>query len=98
MIVRAVQPADRHAWQQMRAALWPDEDDLEASIAVYFAASDPAVVMLIAFDLEQNPIGFAQISTRAYAEGCEHSPVAFLEGWYVIPKARGTGAGAGRGG
>ena len=93
MLVRPIQEANRHAWQQMRAALWPDDDDLEASIAAYFAAPDPAVVTLMAFDLKQNPVGFAEVGTRGYAEGCEHSPVAFLEGWYVIPEARGTGAG-----
>ena len=93
MLVRPARDEDRAAWQQMRAALWPDDDDLEASIAAYFAASDPDVVTLIAFDLEQNPVGFAEIGTRGYAEGCETSPVAFLEGWYVIPEARGAGAG-----
>lgn len=77
----------------MRAALWPDDDGLEASIAAYFATPDPDLVTLIAFDLEQNAVGFAELGTRAYAEGCEGSPVAFLEGWYVIPEARGTGAG-----
>ena len=77
----------------MRAALWPDDDDCETSIAGYFAALDPDVVTLMAFDSEQQPVGFAEVGTRAYAEGCESSPVAFLEGWYVIPEARWTGAG-----
>ena len=77
----------------MRAALWPDDDDYETSIAAYFAASDPDVVTLMAFDGDEQPVGFAEVGTRAYAEGCEASPVAFLEGWYVIPEARGTGAG-----
>ena len=47
----------------------------------------------MAFDSEQPPVGFAKNGTRAYAEGCETSPVAFLEGWYVIPKPQGTGVG-----
>ena len=93
MLVRPVQPEDRQAWLQMRVALWPDEDGLEAGIEGYFAAHDPNVVTLLAFDDEPNPVGFAEVGTRAYAEGCETSPVAFLEGWYVIPQARGTGAG-----
>ena len=37
--------------------------------------------------------GFVELSLRAYAEGCETSPVAYLEGWYVSPDARGTGVG-----
>ncbi len=79
MLVRPARDADRHAWLRMRAALWPDDDDGETSIAAYFTASDPNVVTLMAFDGEQ-PVGFAEVGTRAYAEGCDSSPVAFLEG------------------
>ena len=37
--------------------------------------------------------GFAEVSRRAYAEGCETSPVGFLEGWYVVPERRREGIG-----
>jgi aminoglycoside 6'-N-acetyltransferase I len=37
--------------------------------------------------------GFAEVSTRPYADGCRTSPVAFLEGWYVDPDFRGQGVG-----
>ena len=39
-------------------------------------------------------VGFAEVSRRAYAEGCETSPVGFLEGWYVVPERCGQGGGA----
>lgn len=39
-------------------------------------------------------LGFAEWSLRAYAEGCASDRVAYLEGWYVIPEARGRGVGA----
>jgi aminoglycoside 6'-N-acetyltransferase I len=38
-------------------------------------------------------IGFAEVSRRLYAEGCESSPVGFLEGWYVVPERRHQGVG-----
>ena len=38
-------------------------------------------------------VGFAEISRRNYAEGCETSPVGFLEGWYVVPAWRRRGVG-----
>jgi aminoglycoside 6'-N-acetyltransferase I len=38
-------------------------------------------------------VGFAEVSRRAYAEGCETSPVGFLEGWYVVPARRRQGVG-----
>lgn len=52
--------------------------------AVFVAvdAADPSVLR-----------GFAEVSRRAYAEGCETSPVGFLEGWYVVPGARRRGVG-----
>ena len=38
--------------------------------------------------------GFVEIGSRNYAEGCETTPVAYLEGWYVDPDVRRTGLGA----
>jgi aminoglycoside 6'-N-acetyltransferase I len=38
-------------------------------------------------------LGFAEVSRRPYAEGCETSPVGFLEGWYVVPECRRQGIG-----
>jgi len=37
--------------------------------------------------------GFIEIGERAYAPGCETSPVAFIEGWYVDGDLRNTGVG-----
>src|SRR6266702_3297479 len=39
------------------------------------------------------PVGLAELSIRAYAEGCRSDRVAYLEGWFVVPKARGRGVG-----
>ena len=38
--------------------------------------------------------GFIEVSERAYAEGCDSSPVPFIEGWYVDPDLRKSGIGA----
>ncbi len=37
--------------------------------------------------------GFIEIGERTYAEGCDSSPVAFIEGWYVDPDLRKSGVG-----
>jgi aminoglycoside 6'-N-acetyltransferase I len=37
--------------------------------------------------------GFSEASIRNYADGCETSPVAYLEGWYVDPDSRRVGIG-----
>jgi aminoglycoside 6'-N-acetyltransferase I len=33
------------------------------------------------------------LSLRPYVDGCDSSPVPFIEGWYVAPEARRTGVG-----
>ena len=47
---------------------------------------------LIAFDAER-PVGMAEVSVRDAAEFCDHSPVGYLEGWYVEFAHRGRGVG-----
>ena len=32
--------------------------------------------------------GFLEVGTRPYADGCDTSPVAYLEAWYVDPDVR----------
>jgi aminoglycoside 6'-N-acetyltransferase I len=94
MFIRPVKRDDRDSWLRMRNARWPSSSDEHArDIDRYFAAEvrEPLEV-LIAFD--GDAIGFIELSIRAYAEGCETDRVAFVEGWYVEPDARGTGVGA----
>ena len=38
--------------------------------------------------------GFIEMGQRNYAEGCDASPVAYIEGWYVDKDLRGQGWGA----
>jgi aminoglycoside 6'-N-acetyltransferase I len=49
--------------------------------------------VLIAFDDQEQAIGLIELSIRPYAEGCDSDRVAFVEGWYVDPHARGKGVG-----
>ena len=85
----------------MRLALWPDESEQTHRVEVerYFAESrtlgsmPEAVFVATAPGADPALVGFAEVSRRAYAEGCETSPVGFLEGWYVIAERRGEGVG-----
>jgi aminoglycoside 6'-N-acetyltransferase I len=100
--IRHVGPADAERWAALRAALWPDQPPAELAdeAARFFSASGqgpgamPEAVLLA---VEPGPggslLGFAEVSRRAYAEGCNTSPIGFLEGWYVVPHRRREGIG-----
>jgi len=94
--VRPAQPSHAAAWLQLRHALWPDRSTAEhrEEIDRFFAgeAREPFAVFL-AEDETTCPVGFAELSIRAYAEGCRTDRVAYLEGWFVVPNARGQGVG-----
>jgi aminoglycoside 6'-N-acetyltransferase I len=100
--IRSAEPGDAAQWIALRAALWPDEDptSLAAEVARFFAEPEsrrsplPEAVLVAAdADRQSQLVGFAELSRRAYAEGCETSPVGFLEGWYVVPQRRRQGVG-----
>ena len=80
----------------MRAALWPHEaaEEHAAEIDRFFAGDAHMLqLVLIATDGADTPVGFAELSIRPYADGCESDQVAYLEGWYVDPEFRRAGVG-----
>lgn len=81
-------------WAEMRIALWPwdtVEDHAEEAEELYLAGN-PDRAAFVALDDQGNAIGFAEAALRRdFVEGCESSPVAFLEGVYIAPESRKTG-------
>lgn len=97
MTIRPVTRADRDEWARMREALYADppvseiDDWLDATDA---GGTHPVGVAVLVADRGDGSLaGFVEIGSRNYAEGCESSPVAYLEGWYVDPDARRNGLG-----
>lgn len=76
----------------MRTALWP-EDRAAHEAEMHEWLSRPDTTVFVAARPEGGLGGFAEVGTRPYADGCESSPVAFLEGWYVDADTRGKGVG-----
>ncbi|KKB85066.1 aminoglycoside 6'-acetyltransferase [Devosia limi DSM 17137] len=92
MIVAPATAADLADWADLRQALWPDDglDGHRAEIAGMLAAPDLA--NFIARTEDGLAAGLAEASLRRdYVNGCETSPVAFLEGIYVMPEYRRSG-------
>lgn len=86
-------PEDAADWTAMRTALWPDGGAGEHADEIARLIVDPGETLnLVARGDDGAPLGFAEASLRHdYVEGCETTPVAFLEGIFVWPEARGKG-------
>jgi len=80
--------ADLADWARLRATLWPDEPSAELREEAEAMLGEPDAIALIA-SIDGQPAGFAEATLRRdYVNGCETSPVAFLEGIFVVPGHR----------
>ncbi|QII83739.1 GNAT family N-acetyltransferase [Bordetella hinzii] len=91
-LIRAT-PVFAADWLSLRSALWPDAvathaRDIEAMLR------RPGELAVLAYR-GGRAVGLAEAALRRdYVNGCETSPVAFLEGLYVVPDSRRQGVGA----
>jgi aminoglycoside 6'-N-acetyltransferase I len=92
--VRQMGRADREAWARMRAALWPDASAEEHGKDVAAMLADATGWGFVAQNNDGAPVGFAEITIRPFANGCDSRPVPFLEGIWVEPRFRRQGVGA----
>lgn len=94
MKVRRRVPGDDIDWLRMRISLWPDAsaDTHRREMSAWVRRSD-AVVLVVPRITGEGLAGFAEVGARSLANGCETSPVAYLEGWYVDSDMRGRGIG-----
>ena len=94
--IRTARPDDARIWCGMRHALWPEgsAEEHAGEIEEFFAGRirEPLEV-LVAEEESGRLLGFAELSIRAQAEGCTTDRIGYLEGWYVVPEARGRGVG-----
>ena len=75
----------------MRAQLYP-ETRPESLREAQDLLVNPDLLFIVALDDGGDVVGFAEGALRhEYVNGCESSPVVFLEGIYVVPEARRRG-------
>jgi aminoglycoside 6'-N-acetyltransferase I len=84
---------EHNGWLALRQALWPDCTARQhLSEMSLFCASPQRFAQFVACATSGRAIGLAEASIRAdYVNGTSSSPVAFLEGIYVVPEARRNG-------
>ncbi|OLP59437.1 hypothetical protein BJF93_12020 [Xaviernesmea oryzae] len=98
LCIRCAGEDDAAAWCALRTALWPDAlrekhaADIAAMLAA-MAAGDKSSALLAFCDA--TPCGLIELSLRHdYVNGCETSPVAFVEGLFVADAFRRRGIAA----
>ncbi len=89
--IRKTTESDFPRWIKMRKELWPEAsfDELKDVEHLYKGSN------FACFFAERNsePIGFIELTLRPYVNGCDHSPVAFVEGIWVDDKFQKQGIG-----
>lgn len=93
MHVRPATFADLPAWYALRVQLWPDATTPTDEADMVEFLNDPVWCILLA-EADGQVVGFLEASLRDYAEGCDTSPVGYLEGWFVAEPYRRRGVGA----
>nr|WP_314467003.1 aminoglycoside 6'-N-acetyltransferase [uncultured Novosphingobium sp.] len=85
--------SDLDEWAPLRAELWPDGTAAEHREELADMLSGPQLFAgFLARGARGELIGFAEAALRIdYVNGCETSPVAFLEGLYVAEDSRRLG-------
>ena len=91
--VRRATLADASSLARLRHALWPDSSEAEHRLDVERFFAGPQTAPILVVEDRSGLLGFAELSIRPYAEGCETDRVGFLEGWFVVPEARHRGIG-----
>lgn len=83
MPVRLMRPGELSEVMDMMRALWPTAGNYDFADETVFVWERPAGGLG----------GFVSFSLRPWAEGCDSTPVPYIEGWWVAPDLRRTGVG-----
>jgi len=79
------------AWLALRLALWPEASEAQHLLEMADTSARGHYVRL-AMAADGSALGFVEASKRSdYVNGTSSSPVAFLEGLYVVPSVRRQG-------
>ncbi len=77
----------------MRTLLWPDEASAADLSNLDRMLADPTQPVFVAVREDGKLGGFLEGSLRKDADGCDTSPVGYIEGWFVDEDLRRQGIG-----
>jgi aminoglycoside 6'-N-acetyltransferase I len=88
-MIRRATAEDKPAWLRMRKGLWPEAPLDYLSLDLDQLLANPNAGIFVASDSQGQLIGFIEAGLRDYGEGCDTSPVGYIEAWYVDSHVRG---------
>jgi aminoglycoside 6'-N-acetyltransferase I len=93
LVIRRAALHDRSEWLRMRTLLFHLADPKGLADELESIMNEPMTSVFVAERLSGGLCGLLEAGTRPYADGCDTSPVGYIEGWFVDEDARGTGVG-----
>src|SRR5687768_7773382 len=91
--IRRATQEDKSSWLQMRQRLWPEAPMEYLSFDLDDRLADPNYAVFVASGEAGVLIAFVEAGLRDHGEGCETSPVGYIEAWYVDEHQRGQKVG-----
>jgi len=87
--IRRATAEDKPEWLRMRQGLWPEApiEYLDYDLDEILADNEQAV--FVAAGADGSLVAFIEAGMRSHVEGCETSPVGYIEAWYVDEHVRG---------
>ena len=87
--IRRATHEDKSGWLGLRQRLWPEAPVEYLSFDMDARLADPDYAVFVASAGDENLVAFIEAGLRNYGEGCETSPVGYIEAWYVDEHVRG---------
>lgn len=88
-MIRRATYEDKSDWLRMRQGLWPEAPIEYLRFDMDDRLADPDYAVFIASSEDARVVAFIEAGLRGYGEGCETSPVGYIEAWYVDEYSRG---------
>ena len=94
LVIRRAVSADKAEWLRMRCLLWPHTEPVDLAGELDSMLKDDDAPVFVVERPGGGLCGLLEAGMRRYADGCDTSPVGYIEGWYVDEDTRGQRIGA----
>jgi aminoglycoside 6'-N-acetyltransferase I len=91
--VRRYRESDWADWIRMSRSLFPVESDRELTVDMRRFLARPDAAVFIAERPDGSVCGYVEVGARSHADGCDTSPVGYIEAWYIDADVRRAGYG-----